>query len=338
VSYITYRLFDQPGRSKWGRRLIRRGQGHFRRLRPLVLNGADDVRVTHGRAPLLITRDVEATAVADLALTPPRTALAATVDDEIYVLPVGLSIEEPANPASSPRTVQVPKDTPDLAGRNVVVIADHGPQWFRLRSLAVRGTAIATGDRSYRILPKRVVAWDYGSLRDVPTPPETRNPRQPLPTGVRYDDVHPLRSANLEAALSAFRVMIVATRSERGTPFAVPLWFVSHHGRIYASTAASSWTVRNVSARPQVAILLGGENGRDTDRLLVRGHARAVIGVPPAAVLARTAWRYYLDAPFAAVELSHIRLWGRRMRYYAQSRPAYVVITPHSATECSAPT
>ena len=46
----------------------------------------------------MITRDVEASAVADLALTPPRAALAATVDDEILLLPVSVTLEEPADP------------------------------------------------------------------------------------------------------------------------------------------------------------------------------------------------------------------------------------------------
>jgi hypothetical protein len=285
----------------------------------------------------LITRDVEASAVADLALAPPRAALAAAVDDEIHLLPISLSIEAPADPASSPRMVAVPEEAPDLADRDVVVIADDGPQWFRLRSLTIRGTAIATGDRSYQVTPKRVVAWDYGSLRCVPTPPETAYPRQPSFTGAGYQDVQPLSSPNLEAALSTSRVMILATRSPKGTPFAVPLWFVSHHGRIYATTAAASWTIRNVAACPQVALLLGGERGHDTARLLVRGHARALPGFPPAAVLGRVLWRYYLEPSFAAVELSHLPLWGRRMRYYTQSRAAYLVITPQSATECSSP-
>jgi hypothetical protein len=285
----------------------------------------------------LITRDVEANAVADLALTPPRAALAAVVDDEIQLVPISLSVEDPADPASSPRLVQVPRDAPDLADRDVVVIADDGPQWFRLRSLTIRGTAIATGDRSYRVLPRRVVAWDYGSLRYAPTPPETVHPRQLSFTGADYQDMQPFSSTNLEAALSTSRVMILATRSQSGTPFAVPLWFVSHHGRIYATTAASSWTIRNVAASTQVALLLGGEGGRNASRLLVRGHARAVAGFPPVAAFARIAWRYYLVPQFAAVELSHLPLWGRRMRYYTQSQPAYVVITPQSATECSAP-
>lgn len=285
----------------------------------------------------MIIRDVEVSAVADLAFAPPRAALAATVSDEIHLLPIRLKVSATADPASSPWMVQVPDSTPDLDHRNVVLVADDGPQWFRLRSLTVRGTAIATGDRSYRVTPQRVVAWDYGCLRYTSTPPQTAHPRQPSSTGADYQDIHPCRSPSLDRALSRSRVMILATRSPNGTPFAVPLWFVSHQGRIYATTAASSWTVRNVAASSQVALLFGGEGAHSTARLLVRGRARAVPGPAPVAVLARIAWRYYLQPQFAAVELSHLLLWGRRMQYYAQSQPAYVVITPQSATECRTP-
>lgn len=284
----------------------------------------------------MITRDVEASAVADLALSPPRAALATFGDDEIVVLPVSVTLEEPADPATSPRIVRVPEGGPDVAGRNVVVVADDGPQWFRLRSLTVRGIAEALGDCTYRVVPKRIVAWDYGSLREVPSSPGTAKSRQ-TSFSLVDDGVQPFESPKLTAVLRSSRVMILASRSQKGTPFAVPLWFVTHRGRIYTTTSASSWTVRNVVASPQVALLLGGEGRGDADRLLVHGCARAVRGAPPPAVAARIAWLYYLQPEFAAVELSRIRLWALRMRYYLQSRAAYIVITPQTATECRAP-
>ena len=290
------------------------------------------------KATQVITRDVEASAVADLALSHPRAALAATVDDEILVLPVSVTLEGPVDPASSPRIVQVSAGNPDLAGRNVVVIVDDGPQWFRLRSLTVRGVAEAVGGCTYRVVPERIVAWDYGSLREAPTSPETSTSRMAsFSVAADTDEVQPFHSPNLEAALRSSRVMILASRSRKGTPFAVPLWFVHHHGRIYTTTSASSWTVHNVAASPQVVLLLGGE-GRDTaGRLLVRGYARAVRGIPPLTVLARIAWRYYLHPQFAAVELSHVRQWALRVRYYSQSQAAFVVITPQAATESRMP-
>ncbi|MEE6179832.1 pyridoxamine 5'-phosphate oxidase family protein [Mycobacterium sp. 050134] len=286
----------------------------------------------------MITRDVDPNAVADLAISPPRAALAVTRDDGILLLPVRLGIEEPAVPASSPYVVRVPAGTPNLAGHNVVVIADDGPQWFRLRSLTVRGIAEDLGAGAYRVVPRRVVAWDYGSLRGEAAPSQASEPRPAaVPVGGAGDDRSPFRSPNLDAALSSSRVMILATRSRAGTPFAVPLWFVTHRGRLYATTSASSWTVRNVAMCPQVAVLLGGERQGDDRRLLVRGHARAVPGMPPPEVLARIAWRYYLTPRFAAVELSRVRQWALRARYYRQSRAAYVVVEPGTATESRAP-
>ena len=218
----------------------------------------------------MITRDVEASSVADLAVTPPRVALAAFRDGELVVLPVTVTLEEPGDPASSPRIVRVPEGSPDLADHNVVVIADDGPQWFRLRSLTARGMAEAVGQSTYRVVPRRIVAWDYGSLREVPAPTASSAP--PPASSSVGDDKHaqPVRSPNLQVALRSSRVMILASRSAKGTPFAVPLWFVTYRGSVYTTTSASSWTVRNVATSPRVALLLGGEDGVDADRLLGR--------------------------------------------------------------------
>ncbi|WP_133160810.1 pyridoxamine 5'-phosphate oxidase family protein [Mycobacterium ahvazicum] len=286
----------------------------------------------------MITRDVNVGAVADLALSPPRAALAAVDDGEILLLPVHVTLEEPPDPASSTRIVQLPAGSADLTDRPVVVVADDGPQWFRLRSLTIRGTARALGNDTYRVTPDRIVAWDYGALREVPDRPATPD-RQPaaVSAAAEQEDGPALDSPKLQAAVDKSRVMVLATRSRKGTAFAVPLWFVPHQGRLYATTSASSWTVRNLAATSRVALLLGGEGGDKGSRLLVHGSARAVLAMPPPEVLARIAWRYYLRPRFAAVELSHIGLWLLRMRYYGQSRPAYIVITPQTATEHGLP-
>lgn len=285
----------------------------------------------------MIIRDVPPTALSDLLSRPPRATLAAVVDDRIELLPIVFTLDDPAHPQSSWITVTVPPLSPNLARHEIVVIVDDGPQWFLLRSLTFRGTAIPAGDHSYRFVPTRVVAWDYGSLRHKPTPPEPIRQPAVLPTTNGDDPTCPYTSTDLAAALSASRVMILASCSPRGRPFAVPLWFVHHRGRLYATTSASSWTAHNISVCPEVAVLLGGEKGQGTQRLVIRAHVCAVSGTPMASVLARIAWRYYLSPRFAATELGHMRLWGRRLRYYMQSRPAYLIITPQSADNRQAP-
>jgi hypothetical protein len=204
--------------------------------------------VKRGASATRVSRDVEVRDVADLALAPPRAALAVSIDGTVYLLPAAVTLADRSDPGSSTRLIGVPEDAPDLAGRDVVLVVDDGPQWFRLRALIIRGTAIPAGNRCYRVEPRRVVAWDYGSLQEVPAgeapspPPKSRAAPSAEPTQPS------MRSAAMAAALRASRVMVLATRSAKGTVFAVPLWFVVHRGTIYATTSASSWTVRNVDA------------------------------------------------------------------------------------------
>lgn len=293
-----------------------------------------------GRADVIV-RDVQPASLLDLLATPHRITLAAVIDGRLELLAIGLTADDPAHPQSSSLTVTVPPEAPDLTGRDVVVLTDDGPQWFHLRSLTFRGTAVRHGadpDR-YRIAPTRVVAWDYGSLREDPATCKAgrETPGRDLSTSVDSVLPTPYESRTLTSALSASRVMIVGTQSEKGRPFAVPLWFVRYRGHLVATTSASSWTARNIATSPHAVILLGGENADDAKRLIVRAHARAVPGAPPLPVLARVAWRYYLAPRFARTELRHLGLWARRVRYYRQSPPAHLILTPLSARECSTP-
>lgn len=301
------------------------------------VDGGHDGDMTRGR-PTRITRDVDAGQVADLAFAPPRVVVAAIVDGEVCVWPAAVAVTDPTAPGSSGRLVTIPDGAPALGGRDVVVLADDGPQWFRLRALMIRGRAVPEGPRCYRVQPRRVVAWDYGALREVEAN-EVPTPASFLPPvhAAVASTTTALRSARLEAALQTSRVLIVVTRSAKGTVFAVPLWFVVHRHKIYATTNATSWTVRNVIANPQVAVLLGGERRGESDYLSIRGRAEAVPGPPPPSVLARIAARYYLAPRFAGAELASLPLWGRRVRYYAQAQAAHLVITPETATAWSDP-
>ena len=114
-----------------------------------------------------VTRDVEAAAVVDLLEHPPRATLAFTADGEVEVLPVRAVARDGVD------TFGVrPERAPDLADREVVLVRDDGPYYFQLRGVTVRGVARRAPQETgeliwYAIEPRRVLAWDYGAMRDA---------------------------------------------------------------------------------------------------------------------------------------------------------------------------
>ncbi len=64
---------------------------------------------------------------------------------------------------------------PDLARREVLLDIDDGMYWFELRGISVRGVARRVDSPEsgaarrltwYAIEPRRVLAWDYGAIRE----------------------------------------------------------------------------------------------------------------------------------------------------------------------------
>jgi hypothetical protein len=163
-----------------------------------------------------ISRDVEPEHIADLALAPPRAAMAANINGTIHLLPATVTLADPSDPRSSTRLVHLPADAPDLTGRDIVLVTDDGPQWFLLRALIIRGLAVPAGNQRYHVEPRRVVAWDYGSVREVPagapSPPPATVPVTPSANPAPL----PMSSAAMAAQLRATRVMVLATRSAKG--------------------------------------------------------------------------------------------------------------------------
>lgn len=113
-----------------------------------------------------VIRDVDPTEVRDLLEHPPRATLAFTAAGEVEVLPVRAVVRDGVD------TFAVRPDAPDLADREVVLVRDDGPYYFQLRGVTVRGIARRAPHESgnviwYSIEPRRVLAWDYGAMRDV---------------------------------------------------------------------------------------------------------------------------------------------------------------------------
>jgi hypothetical protein len=117
-----------------------------------------------------VTRDVEPSALNDLLEQAPRATVAFVDHGEVDLLP--------ARSGSVNGTYQfgVSADVaPDLENREVVLVIDDGPYWFELRGISVRGVATridSQGQRSahplawYAINARRVLAWDYGAIRE----------------------------------------------------------------------------------------------------------------------------------------------------------------------------
>ena len=118
-------------------------------------------------APLpRVTRDVEPAALADLLAAPPRACVAFVDGDAIDVVPARARCE-----AGGYRFAVAREGVADLAQREVVLLIDDGPYWFKLRGISVRGTAAheraeADGLVWYAIAPGRILAWDYGAIRE----------------------------------------------------------------------------------------------------------------------------------------------------------------------------
>lgn len=112
-----------------------------------------------------VTRDVALDAVRDLLTRPPRASVTFLDGDEVAITPVR------ARFVGDQPLVGLPFGGPDLAGREVVVLVDDGPWWFRLRGASFRGIARRDAEGEcvvwWAIAPQRILAWDYGTIRDT---------------------------------------------------------------------------------------------------------------------------------------------------------------------------
>ena len=56
----------------------------------------------------------------------------------------------------------------------------------------------------------------------------------------------------------------IATRSARGTPQIMPLWFVRAKGKLLMTNNETSPTVRNIAADPRVVVVVEADRGKDS--------------------------------------------------------------------------
>lgn len=112
-----------------------------------------------------VTRDVSLEALGDLLAHPPRASVTFIDGDGVGLTPARLRV------AGDQALVGLPTSGPDLAGREVVVLVDDGPWWFQLRGASFRGVARrdveSEGVVWWAVEARRVLAWDYGTLREA---------------------------------------------------------------------------------------------------------------------------------------------------------------------------
>jgi hypothetical protein len=119
-----------------------------------------------GPAGRRVTRDVALSAVRDLLDHPRRATVAFVAGDTVALLPVTARCR-----ADTYLIGISTDDSPNLERQEVVLVIDDGPYWFELRGISVRGIAervapAAAGLAWYAIEPRRVLAWDYGAIRE----------------------------------------------------------------------------------------------------------------------------------------------------------------------------
>jgi hypothetical protein len=118
-----------------------------------------------------VTRDVDPAAVRDLLDHPPRATAAFVDGGRAAVLPARAHLD------GDRHLFAVAADAaPALDRQEVVLVIDDGWYWFQLRGVSVRGIAhrveATTGAEAaslawYAVDPRRVLAWDYGAVREA---------------------------------------------------------------------------------------------------------------------------------------------------------------------------
>ena len=117
-----------------------------------------------------VTRDVDPAALRDLLEHPLRATIAFVRDGLPDALPVRTHFD------GSHRFAVAGGDAPALNGHEVVLLVDDGSYWFQLRGVSARGIARRAeppGSASaaqlvwYTIETRRVLAWDYATVRQA---------------------------------------------------------------------------------------------------------------------------------------------------------------------------
>lgn len=118
-----------------------------------------------------VTRNVELDAVHDLLERVPRACIVFAAANGPHAQPVALIWRDSRYFVGLP-----PQTTPQpSSSQEIVLLVDEGVYYFDLRAVYIRGQAqpveppsTAPGGHTwFELLPRKIVAWDYGLLYEV---------------------------------------------------------------------------------------------------------------------------------------------------------------------------
>ena len=117
-----------------------------------------------------VTRNIDLDCVRDLLEQVPRACLSFASDHGPQVHPVRLLWQEDRYLVNMPRDEYQP-----VSDQEAVLLVDEGIYYFDLRAIYIRGRVRPVeapsgtlADRTwFEIIPLKIVAWDYGMLREV---------------------------------------------------------------------------------------------------------------------------------------------------------------------------
>ena len=136
----------------------------------------------------------------------------------------------------------------------------------------------------------------------------------------------------VRAILRSAMIARLATRSPAGGPFVTPIWFVVVGGRLVMATGEQTLSVRNLRAHPEAVLLFEPDRGGRVEGVLrLRGPAVVHARMPSFGELVRIGRKYYLSPGGLRSELANLARQRLRQRYYGQSRPAVIEVTPRAA-------
>jgi hypothetical protein len=143
---------------------------------------------------------------------------------------------------------------------------------------------------------------------------------------VRLDD------PAVRAVLRRSMIARLATRSPAGGPFVTPIWFIVVGNRVVMTTGEQTLSVRNLRAHPEAVLLFEADRGGEAEGVLrLRGPAVVRPGFPSLGGLIRIGLKYHVAPGGLRSELANVARQRLRLRYYRQSQPAVIEVTPRSA-------